>query len=153
MSTPDRNRCVAVVCRIVCGLTRLPATDGIVAATAAAYTLHQRVDPEPGQRLAPAVEEDVLRRGTAAHQRKQSVDCPGPQRAAAWLVPLAVDQHRRGVTARHRPQVEVGDPHVGRLVGTGARVVQEQQHRMIAAALGRVSSGAASRASISSFSR
>src|SRR5437870_13598052 len=37
MSTPARNRCVAVVCRIVCGLTPLPANDGIVFATAAAY--------------------------------------------------------------------------------------------------------------------
>jgi len=30
-STPDCSRCIAVVCRIVCGLTRFFATDGIVA--------------------------------------------------------------------------------------------------------------------------
>ncbi len=35
--TPARNRCVAVVCRIVCGLTPLPANDGIVFAVATAY--------------------------------------------------------------------------------------------------------------------
>jgi hypothetical protein len=33
MSTPDRNRYVAVVCRIVCGLTRFLATDGSSVAT------------------------------------------------------------------------------------------------------------------------
>ena len=36
MSTPARSRCVAVVCRIVCGLTRFFASDGSGTATAAA---------------------------------------------------------------------------------------------------------------------
>ena len=36
MSTPDHNRWVAVVCRIVCGLTPLLATEGNIAPTTAA---------------------------------------------------------------------------------------------------------------------
>ena len=67
----------------------------------------------------------MLRGDAVANQRKQFVDRPGPQGAAARLVALAVDQDRRRVTVRHGPEVEVGDPYMGNLVGPGTRVVQE----------------------------
>jgi hypothetical protein len=56
--------------------------------------LYQGVNPKPRQRLVSAVAEDGFLWLLTTHQGKQLGDCPGPQRATALFVPLAVDQDR-----------------------------------------------------------
>src|SRR5271166_6251379 len=45
MSTPARNRWTAVVCRIVCGLTRFVASDGTILLARSAYCVTSRWIP------------------------------------------------------------------------------------------------------------
>ena len=98
---------------------------------------HQRMDAEPRDRSAAPIQEHVLARVTALHQRRQFADRLGPQRAPAGLVPLAPDQDRGQVAVGHLRQGQVLDPDLGRFIGPSAGVVQEQQQGMVPTALGR----------------
>src|ERR1700721_1831563 len=63
------------------------------------------------------------------------MDCCGPQRATSLLVPLAMNQHRRRITARYRAQVKIADPNMRYFIGSGTGVVKENQYRMVPTAL------------------
>ena len=65
MSTPDRSRCVAVVWRIVCGLTRFFVQRRHSLRRPGRAAFHQGVDAEPRQRSAAAIQKDVFGWSTA----------------------------------------------------------------------------------------
>ena len=121
MSAPERNKCVAAVCRIVWGLTRLAASDFTCAAARVADSLHQGVDAKPGDRLAAPIQEDVLGRVTVPHQHHQLADRLDPERAPAGPIPFAPDQDRCQVALGHVRQGQVLDAGLGRLILARAR--------------------------------
>src|SRR5579863_4797244 len=54
--------------------------------------LNQCVDAEPSQRLATAVEKNMLRWPASIHHLSQHGCCPRPERATALLVALAANE-------------------------------------------------------------
>ena len=136
MSTPERSRWVAVVWRIVCGLTRLVARDGTSFTARAAQRSTSVWMPNRVMGRPQPIQEHVFARITALHQRSQFADRLRPQRAPAGLVPFAPDQDRGQVAVGYLRQRQVADPNLGRFIGPGTGVVQEQEQRMIPTALG-----------------
>ena len=131
MSTPARSRWTAVVCRIVCGLTRFVAIDGTVLLACSAYCPTSRWIPnrvngwllrfkKTGSslpRLAISLDSDVLWPATTG----RSGTC-FPCRVAA---------------RRLRFQLQAVDGQSRRLLGTSTASVQEQEQGMISVAESR----------------
>lgn len=135
MSTPERRRWVAVVWRIVCGLTRLAARLGTFFYARATERSTSVWMPKARDRSAAPIEEDVFAGITVLNKVGEFTHGLRPQRAPTRFVAFATDQDAGQVAVGHERQRQVADADLGSFIGASAGVVQEQEQRMIATTL------------------
>ena len=141
MSTPARRRWVAVVWRIVWGVTRFFATDGSFRCHLSRIAFDHRIYSESGQRLPATVEEDMLGCVSTINERTQFVNHPRPEWTTAAFVSFATQNNGRRIAAGCNTEVEVADLHMGHLVGPSTGVVQKQKNRVVPTTLGSATVG------------
>jgi len=85
--------------------------------------------------VAVPIQEDTLFRSPPLYGSCQFVHGLRPKGAVAELVTLSTYLHPRQVAAGNECEVEVPNEDLGRFVGAGARVIEEQEKKAIALSL------------------
>ena len=93
MSTPARSRCVAVVCRIECGLTRFVAVRASAIWSLVDVALNQGVNTKARYGMPAAIEKHNARGSAIRDERFEFLNGARPQRTLPLFATFAANLH------------------------------------------------------------